>query len=479
MFLKNLSHASRKIGFRLSGGFTLLFLISSAAVGVILFFLLAGSLARRDREIVEARLKQYVTAYEAAGVEGLKGALNDRKNGVDGSKLLVRLQDARGKLLFYHFPEKTPDFNPEAVERQLAKQNVDERWFRIVAPEDREDALEVLAQEFSDGRRIQVGKDTDDREETLDGFKLSFFIVIAPCALIGMLAGLLFSRRSLSPVRGIINTIRSIEAGHAGARVPLRQNGDELDELASLFNNMLEKNERLIVGLHESLDLVAHDLRTPMTRLKNLAERGLRSPGLHEKEEALIECIESSDQIITLLNATMDVSEADAGGIKLKLMPIALEQLLSEVIDVYAIVAEERGIGLSMRAEAIVFNGDYRLKQALANLLDNAIKYSPSGKKIFLAAYRSGANAMIEVHDQGPGISEREAGQIWARLYRGDHSRSTEGLGLGLSIVKSIVNAHGGTVLVEAGADAGSVFRIVLPVRDASLPIRNDSPLDC
>ncbi len=460
MFSGNLRQATRKIGFKLSVGFTILFIVGSAMVFAILYFLLFHSLERRDREIIETRLKQYAVAYQVAGEDGLKAALDDRKNGVDGTKLLVRLQNSDGKLIFYHFPEKTVDFDPDDVERRLAHQGLTGGWMRIESAHDEEDAIEVLSQRLSDGRLIQIGKDTDDREETLEGFRKSFLLTIALLALIGLLAGLIFSNRTLRPIRSVIGTIKSIQSGQVDARVPINKSGDELDELALLFNEMLEKNQKLDRGIRESIDAVAHDLRTPMTRILGLAERGLGSDNFAAKDEALVECIDSSNQILTLLNAIMDISEANAGAMTLRLESWSLKKMLGEIADLYELVAEERNIAISVHSDNSILVADVRFKQVLANLVDNALKFSNNGSVVKITGTQNESHILIEVQDEGHGIAGDELSRIWDRLYRGDSSRATRGMGLGLSLVKAIVAAHGGTVEVESTLGKGSIFRI-------------------
>jgi signal transduction histidine kinase len=249
-------------------------------------------------------------------------------------------------------------------------------------------------------------------------------------------------------------------------RVPESNHQDELDELVRLFNSMLDRIERLIKGMKDALDNVAHDLRTPMARLRGTAEMCLAAPAKAEQyKESLATCVEESDRILTLLNSIMDVSEVETGTMRLKLETVNLTKLIREMVELYQYVAEDRDIVVSMDcSEDIHLTADFiRMRQVIANLLDNAIKYNRTGGRIVISARAEGHQAVISFRDTGIGIPAEEIPQIWDRLYRGDKSRSQPGLGLGLSVVKAIVRAHRGDVEVNSEPGVGSDFTIRLP----------------
>ena len=189
-------------------------------------------------------------------------------------------------------------------------------------------------------------------------------------------------------------------------------------------------------------------------------------------QEALADCVEESDRVLTILQTLMDVSEAEAGAMKLARSQVNIASLWTEVIELYAYVAEEkedyRHHQISPRPAAGARIDPIRLRQVFANLLDNAIKYTPDGGQVTVRSSREGANVAISVRDTGMGIRPDEQGKIWDRLYRGDKSRSQRGLGLGLSLVRAIVHAHHGEVRVVSEPEKGSDFIVTIPANGIS-----------
>jgi signal transduction histidine kinase len=305
-----------------------------------------------------------------------------------------------------------------------------------------------------------------DRTEVLEQFRGIFAIAFAVVICLGALSGVVLAARVLAPLRHLTQAASTIYSGELDARVPIRHTGDELDELGQLFNRMLDNIADLIQGMRQALDNVAHDLRTPMTRLRGIAELALqpgRDPEAHQA--ALADCIEESESVLTMLNSLMDIAEAETGTMTLQLESVSLNTILEEAVELYREVAEDKGLCLDTGngPDLRVTADRFRLRQVIANLLDNAIKYTPCGGRIKLRVCQRAQQAILVVEDTGVGIALADLPHIWDRLYRGDRSRTERGLGLGLSLVKAVVMAHQGAVEVSSTPDSGSVFTVSLP----------------
>jgi signal transduction histidine kinase len=429
--------ASGRFGLRLAIWYAALFVGSSFAIVLLTYFLTASSLAQRDHQIIQQRLGEYATVYARGGLRALASTVEAEQR-TSRERLFVRVLD-RGS---------------EAVLLSNA-----EGW--DVAN------LETATVALRDGTVVQVGKSTEERRELLARFRATLGFVTLSVILIALTGGWFATQSAVQPIRRLTTVVRRIIAtGRTDERVPTGSDDDAINELTLLFNAMLDRIEGLVRGMRGALDNVAHDLRTPLTRLRGTAELALASEvDVDRYRDALADCVEETDRVLVMLNTLMDISEAESGAMPLHRERLDLGEVADRAMDLYREVADARGVELQagVRTSAQVQADRVRLEQVAANLIDNAVKYTPPGGRVTVDVETVDGLAVLRVRDTGPGIPAAELPHIWERLFRGDRSRAERGLGLGLSLVKAIVGAHHGTVRVESEVGRGSTFTVSLP----------------
>jgi signal transduction histidine kinase len=452
------------LGFRLALWYAAVFVVSSLALTGLTYLLVAASLRQYDREIIGTALVQYAAAYQAGGVAALQEEIQRTQATAAPGPMLVRTVGARQAVTFLSRPENWQDVDLSRL--RVPSPDGEQTWSTL----DTGDAgfvLEVASVRLRDGTLFQVGMSTERRAQLLQRFRRVLLFNVFSLIFVGLAGGAVLTSSALQPVRRLADTVRAIlRTGRTDVRVPAQNTGDALDELSALVNAMLDRIDAVLAGMRGALDNVAHDLRTPMTRLRGIAETALTANDPALLREALADCLEESDRVVAMLNTLMDISEAETGTMNLRREPTDLSDLIRQTVELYEDLADERQVEILTRtgADLVVEVDRNRMRQVLANLLDNAVKYTGTGGRVEIAADRKDGEAVLTVSDTGIGIPADELPRIWDRLYRGDKSRSTRGLGLGLSLVKAIVAAHGGRVDVRSEPGAGSTFELRLPV---------------
>jgi signal transduction histidine kinase len=350
---------------------------------------------------------------------------------------------------------------------------------RLDDPDGTEHHALVRVFQLPGGFRLLVGRDLEERERLFDIISAAGQWSIAVVIVLGLAGGFFVARRVLARVDAMTETTRTIMAGDLSERLPVGGSDDELDRLAVNLNIMLERIEALMRGFKEVSDNIAHDLKTPLTRLRNRSEEALRMGKQDSDYRAALEStIEESDELIRTFNALLMIARAESGGASTNMAEFDAADIARGVGELYDPLADEKGVALTIdAAEAVPLRGHRELvTQALANLVDNAIKYAArpredtagSASAVVVTARSEDDQVLLTVADNGPGIAEADRGRVVERFVRLEASRSEPGSGLGLSLVSAVAHLHGGELRFEDNAPG---LRAVLALPRGSRPL--------
>jgi signal transduction histidine kinase len=384
--------------------------------------------------------------FEAGGPERL-AAVVDERAAQPGSSLYL-LVDAVGRKIAGNLP---------SLPAELASANGGTvfRYVRHTDAEGSERRGVGVALPVPGGLVLVVGRDIEDLHRFAGTMGRLGLLGIGLIALLGTGAGLLISRSMLRRIDAVTQASRTIMAGDLAKRIPRNGSGDELDRLSASLNAMLARIEELIMALREVSDNIAHDLKTPLTRLRNRAEAALRAPdGSASYRDALTKTIEEADELIKTFNSLLLIARLEGGTIAESMAAVDPAAIIGDVAELYEPVAEEAGMSLEISAPhglSLVANREL-ISQAVANLVDNAIKYAGtgnSGGSIGITLHGTADGIEISVADRGPGVAPEDRERALRRFVRLEKSRSQPGSGLGLSLVAAVARLHGGSIRLE------------------------------
>ena len=430
------------------------FLAAFVLVGAVVYVAVSTLLLQDTRELVKSDAATLLDIYHEGGHARLLGELQDRIHDPDGDPDAVyALADAQGGSLLGRLPEgRKPGRRGQWVE------------FNELSPEPGQ-TLRVLAyvQTLKTGEVLLTGQRLQGQDQLLQVMQQAALLTLLIAAVVGGLVGWLISRWVGHRLRNLDATATQIGGGEMGLRVPLDHSGDAFDQVAQRFNAMLDRIEELLSGVRHATDHIAHDLRTPLTRLRNRLEdlrQQQTDPGVqHKLDKALAE----TDQLLQSFGALLRLARIEAQPLEGDAPLQDLRELADDAVELYAPIAAERGIRISTQLQTVTVRGDRdQLFQLLVNLLDNALKYAPPGSEVTLSLEAQPDGACLQLADAGPGIPEHERARVFDRFQRLEAHRGSPGVGLGLSLVRAIVAHHGGHIELQDNAP-GLRVRVMLP----------------
>lgn len=471
MFLKKIKGLHKKASFRLTIAFLIFFIPTYLIIFGVFDVVASKHLESRDRDLIENRLQTYQDLFEKEGIEGIKKIISNPRLHNQSLSFFIHISDSNNKTIFIHMPEEEIDekdeFDVNYLDSKIALfgKKEESQWAYIPSKDgDDEDALEVKSTGLSGGYHLHVGQSTEERDELMEKFRGIFISILVPLIFLSVFGVIFITQEILRPLEYLSQSIKKIKEGKLSTRSPIPATKDELYDLTVTFNDMINQVESVVRTMKETLDNIAHDLKTPLTRNRMASELGLQKNSHADLKAAAEENIENTDTMLKMVQTIMEVARLDSNTLVLNKERFSSNKVFDEIIDLYFFVAEEKKIQINFNSSDVETYADrLMLKQALANLVDNAIKYSTNESVINLSCFKVENEIQFIVEDKGIGIAEDEIPRIWERLYRADRSRHRPGLGLGLSMVKIFVESHQGRITVESTLGVGSRFTIILP----------------
>ncbi len=431
--------------FRLAVAYTLVFAASGIAVLAFIYWATTSLMDRGIVDAINAETEELARQYRLGGLPVLVAEVDRRGASYRGRSQLYLITDPRfvglaGNLSGW--PSEEPDAGGW-VDFPIREPGIDA---------DGEHSARARLILLEGGFHLLVGHDMTERHRFGRIMTGAMAVALLITVLVGLLGGLVMGRRVLGRLEAVNRTSREILGGALDRRIPLTGRGDEFDQLAENLNAMLERLEKLMTGMRQVTDNVAHDLRSPLSRLRSRLEVTLLGdPDTAQYRKALEDTVAEVDGVLATFNALLGIARIEAGTVEGDMAPIDLATLAADAAELYQPLAEERGLAFEtdLTPGLTIHANRHLLSQAIANLLDNAIKSAPEGGVVSLGTLLRDGRPAITVSDNGPGIPPEKREAVLGRFVRLEESRNTPGSGLGLSLVAAVAEHHGAALRLD------------------------------
>lgn len=436
----HLRRTSRTYGFRTTLLYVALFAVSILILFGVIYWMTAAFMEQQLRAAIAAELSSLVDDFDSSGIDGTIEAIARRVGSREHELSYYLLQDGGGRKVAGNLP---------AMDAAAG-------WYELPIPAgediDSSDTLMAQGRLLSNGWFLAVGRDTDEFTDFQDLIVNIAAVSLAAAFALALIGGLATSASMLRRVTAITDAGRDIMRGNLARRIALRGSGDEFDRLSANLNEMLDRIQMLMDGLRQVSNDIAHDMRTPLTRLRQRLEIARnKATTVADYETAVDQAIAETDEILDTFGALLRIAQIEAGTRRAAFTEVDLSGVLQTIVETYAAVAEDHHHSLTSRiGDGVAVQGDRQLlTQMIANIVENAIRHTPDGTRIEIELAGSPVAPVCTIRDNGPGIPEPERHKVFRRFYRLDSSRATPGSGLGLSLVAAVAELH--RIAVEIG----------------------------
>jgi heavy metal sensor kinase len=441
-----------------------IFASACALAFAFVYWLIVATVQNRLDEDLSDDVAEFASLYRSDGQERVEQEMRLDTLGDEAEKSFFRLWARDGRLVLATDLTAFPQLGPPPTSVFDAGGAAEPVLETLDLPA-RDYPVRAVYGAISPDLIIEIGESVEDDEEFVAALARAFVAPLIAVVLLGLPVGWFLARRALRGVENVTRTAAEIAAGALDQRVPVQGEGDELARLAQVFNAMLDRIQALVVGLREMGDHLAHDLRSPLTRIRAAAEMAQTARRSDAAEASLAAtATEECDRLLEMINTNLEITETESGAAYMHLGEVDLVELVRDACELFQTVAEDRQVKLTaaLIAHCRLHIDRQRLQRVIANLLDNALKYTPPGGQVRIALVDEGSRVQLTFEDTGVGISPEERARIFERFYRSDRSRSEPGNGLGLALCLANVRAHGGELSVESEPGRGSTFTVTL-----------------
>jgi heavy metal sensor kinase len=465
MFFERILRLRSTLALRLTLWYAGIFALFACVAFLLFYSFITSVLQERIDQELRGQARRFSTLLATEGVEAVNNSAVIDAQAAGVKKVFFRFLNLNGTAFSSSNMSYWTDIpvNGAALE-QLGRG--ESTVFETITIPNRSDQVRIIYALLSPLIIAQVGQAMESQSRFVEAFKRIFIITMTLLIVIAAGVGWFMARQAVSGVEAVTRTAQKISGGSLEERVPVKPRGDEIDQLATTFNQMLDRIQTLLTEIKEMSDNIAHDLRSPIARMRGLAEVTLTtSKSLSEYESMAASTVEECDRLLDMINTMLFISKTEAGLERPSRADVDIGALIRSACELFEPTAEDKHITLNCQApEKTFLLGDSRmLQRMLSNILDNAVKYTPPGGEVKVSVSEPNRDIVITVHDTGVGISQADLNRIFERFYRGDQSRSEPGTGLGLSLARAIARAHGGNITVTSELNQGSTFTITLP----------------
>jgi signal transduction histidine kinase len=465
MSLKKIHEIWHTLAFRLTLWYAIIFIISSFAGLSIFYMIITNVLKARSEQELLNDVSELASIYQLKGEESFQSEMEIEAESDGIGKIFFRLLDGMGNEIA---ASNMAFWQHTGVSKSALNRirNGEAHVFETLTVPERSHGVRMVYGFIGPDKILQIGLSLDEDARFLEIFRRvfsgSFLFLMVTSTIIGWF----MAKRALSSIEEVTKTAVDISKGSFEKRVAIKAHDKEIRRLAMAFNRMLDYIHALIRGLREVTDNIAHDIKTPITRIRGLAELELnkgRSGDISQRLAA--DTVEECDNLLQLINTMLEISEAETGIADVAREPLDMGNIISKALDLFQPIAKEKGVLLDAHLpEHINIHGNKNgLQRMVVHLLDNSIKYTLPGGTVTVSLQDNNGQILIRFDDTGIGISEKDLPHIFQRLYRCDRSRSQAGYGLGLSLALAIVRAHGGNITATSRLGKGSLFLVTLP----------------